>query len=120
MSSAVNSAVCCFHQSLQLSTVPVPLVFRLEGREFTIDDAFQCQDPDCDAHYSPTRGYFGKPMDAHPNFGNPMTVPQCRHESEPMYMFLMWKDDVLVWACPIEGCGKTAPVAQATTEAAAR
>src|ERR1039457_5812917 len=109
MSSSVNSAVCCFHQSLQLSTDPVSLVFRLEGDEFTVD-AFHCHDPQCDAHYSPRRGYFGSRIGEHPNFGNPMTVPQCRHESETMYMFLRWKDGMLAWACPIEGCEKTAPV----------
>jgi hypothetical protein len=108
ISSAVNSAVCCFHHSLPLSSQLVSWVFRLEGDEFTVE-AFQCQHPDCAAHYSPWRGYFGARIGEHPNFGNPMSVPQCRHECETIYMFLTWKNDVLVWACPIDGCNITSP-----------
>jgi len=105
----IISAVCDVHQSLPL----------LHGKKVTItfrdrttdkqEDAFACQDPNCHRYYSPWRGYFRAKEGEYPDFGVPSKMPQCRHNSEPMYMFLMRKDGMLMWACPVEGCGKAEP-----------
>src|ERR1017187_144427 len=73
------------------------------------EDAFACQDPDCSRYYSPWRCYFFAKVGEYPDFGVPSKKPQCRHESETMYMFLTWKDGMLLWACPVKGCGKAEP-----------
>jgi len=100
----ISSAVCDIHQSLPLlRSAKVTISFK----DHTTEDAFPCQDPSCHRCYSPSRGYFYAKAGELPNFGNPMKAPQCRHDSEPIYMFLMRKGDVLVWTCP--ECNVTQP-----------
>lgn len=109
MTSAVaTSAVCCFHHSELLGGNVVSYDFlpplpRDSG--FTVT-AFQCpRHPVCDAHYAPTRGYFGARNGENPRFSY-QGVPACGHEDQTFYMFLMHENDELVWACPIDGCTK--------------
>ena len=103
----LSSAVCDVHLSLPLlPNTKATIIFR-DGRTEQQEDALACQDPNCHRYYSPWRGYFFAKIGEYPDFGNPMNVPQCRHHSETMYMFLMKKDDVLAWACP--ECETTQP-----------
>ena len=93
-------AVCDVHRSLLLlPSTRVTITFRDRTTEWQ-EDALICREPNCHRCYAPTRGYFYAKVDEHPNFGNPMIVPQCRHHSETMYMFLMKNNDTLTWACP--------------------
>jgi hypothetical protein len=106
MSSAVHSsAVCCFHPSQLFGTKKVDLKRTLPGFEdLTIDAASQCPlYPDCNIHYTPQRGYFGA-GENEPIVPGGQGNPSCHHEDETFYMFLMHENDVLVWACPIDGC----------------
>jgi hypothetical protein len=91
-----NSAVCDFHQSSLLPRAKATITYA----DGTTEEAIPCQDPSCHRCYSPCRGYFYANAGEYPNFGNPMRVPHCHHNSEPVYAFLMRKEDVLVWACP--------------------
>jgi|ERR1039458_3764132 hypothetical protein len=105
----ISSALCDIHQSLLLlHNTKATIIFR-DGRAEQQEDAFACQDPDCSRYYSPWRGYFFAKVGEYPDFGVPSKKPQCRHESETMYMFLTWKDGMLLWACPVKGCGKAEP-----------
>ena len=91
-----SSAVCDVHQSFPLLRTKATITFT----DGTTEDGLPCQHPSCHRHYSPSRGYFYAKAGEHPNFGNPMRVPHCCHNSEPAYMFLAKTDDVLFWACP--------------------
>ena len=72
---------------------------------FTVT-AFQCpRHPECNAHYTPKRGYFGARNGERPEF-DPNGAPSCRHEDEMLRMFLMHENGKLVWACPVDGCDK--------------
>lgn len=95
----INFAVCDIHESLLLQGKKVTITFRDRTTEEQ-EDAFPCQDPHCHRYYSPWRGYFRAEVGEFPDFGVPSKKPQCRHNSEPVYMFLMRKDGVLAWACP--------------------
>jgi hypothetical protein len=103
----ISSAVCDVHRSLLLLPRTMATITFRDGAAMWQEEAFPCQDPNCHRYYSPSRGYFYAKAGVHPDFGNPLKAPQCRHNSEPTHMFLMRKDEDLVWACP--ECNATQP-----------
>jgi len=97
----ISSAVCDIHQSLPLrKDVVATIRFVSFGGESSTQEALKCQDSNCHRYYSPWRGYFLAKFADHPDFGVPSKKPQCRRHSEPIYMFLLKKDEALLWACP--------------------
>jgi hypothetical protein len=72
------------------------ITFRSGGEEY----AFCCEDPTCDRHYSPSRGYFSAEPGENPDFGTPSKRPHCMHNAEASYMFLALKDGEPMWVCP--------------------
>ena len=70
----------------------------------TPDGHFAYPNAECERCYSPQRGYFRASRGEFIDQGVPSMKAQCRHNSEPLYMFLMRKDDDLLWVCPVDGC----------------
>jgi len=102
-----RSAVCDVHQSFVLR--PCTVTFRAEHR-LNDEDALCCPSEGCHRCYSPWRGYFSAVAGEHLNQGVPRFKPQCRHNSEPLYMFLAKTDGEPIWKCPDENCQTTRPL----------
>ena len=97
----LKSALCDVHQSGPLVRATITLHFTRYALQ---EDALRCSVADCDRCYSPQRGYFRATQNEFIDQGVPSTKPQCRHNAEPVYMFLMRKDAELLWVCPMDGC----------------
>lgn len=103
----MSLAVCDVHDSTPLQDARIALDELKQ--EAWKEDALRCQNPDCYRSYSPGRGYFWAKPEEYINQGVPSLKPQCRHNSEPVYMFLMAEDGKPLWACPQDGCQVTRP-----------
>lgn len=107
-----SSALCDVHRALPLLRSTKVTITFTDGRTAQEEEALTCGESKCNRYYSPWRGYFSAQVGEYPDFGVPSKKPQCRHNSEPIYMFLMEKDGVLVWSCP--ECSATQPCSTKT------
>jgi hypothetical protein len=105
----MNSALCDVHTSVPFRRNVVATITLGSTYGSGQEDAFCCQNPGCTRCYSPWRGYYWATEGEYLDQGVPSLKPQCRHNSEPVYMFLMMKDGELLWACPEDRCEATRP-----------